>query len=122
MILTVMNKNKIVFILFIFVISIVFLGCKESFIVEKEWHVKKREYIPYDSVMFPVVELEVIRKVKIGDSLEQIKEKVGFKPVKYYIHPGYALLSTKIDGKSYEVAFQYNEQDIVVDISFKKTK
>ena len=95
-------------------------GCQKGRFITKDWHTKIREYQLTNSVLFPIVEYKKIKKVKIGYSLDDIKKEVGFEPVKYYIHPGYALLATEVMDKTYEVAFKYNDKDIVTDISFKE--
>jgi hypothetical protein len=97
-----------------------FTACSVSNLPRKSWHVMQREYQPTDSVIFPVVSYQKIRSVGLGDTLAQVEAKVGFRPVKYYIHPGFALLETVTDGKTYEVAFKYDELDIVQDISYRK--
>jgi hypothetical protein len=86
----------------------------------KPWHTKEREYLPTDSVIFPIVDYHKVMTVKIGDTLAQAEDKLGFKPVKYYIHPGFALMTTRAKNKLLEVAFRYNDEDIIIDISFKE--
>ena len=63
-----------------------------------------------------------IKKIKIGMTLEDVLKTIDRQPVKYGIHPEYALLNTIINYNIWEVAFRYNKQNIITDISYKKTK
>jgi hypothetical protein len=110
---------KIIYCLIIFLLV---LGCQDNQFETKSWHVKTREYKYTDSVAFPAVPYNQIMNVKVGDSFEMIEQKVGFKPVTYYIHPEYALLATEYRGTAYEVGFKYDKNDIVLDISYKPMK
>lgn len=85
---------------------------------QKAWHVNQREYQDKDYEPLFCVPLSNVKSIQVGDSMTIVKQKLGVKPAKYYKHPEFALVLTKIDGKYHEAAFQYDSNNNVMDISF----
>ena len=109
---------KKLYLIFLLIIA----GCTSSKLSFKEWHTPTREYQITDSVIVPFADFNKIQLVGIGDSLKTVERKVGFQPIKYYIHPEYAILMTETKNNKYEVAFKLNDKDEVLEISYKKSK
>jgi hypothetical protein len=84
------------------------------------WHKPKREYQPFDSVGFVVVDFKKVQRIRVGMTMAEIAAMVGTEPTDYYIHPEYALLCTAIDGKSFEVALRHGTGDKISGISFRE--
>lgn len=95
-----------------------FTGCHPG--QTRTWHVQERPYQPTDSVLIPHADWSTIQPIKIGDSLEDVVIKTKRTPVKYYLHPEYALLMSEHSGATWEIAFKYDKDNIIRDISRKR--
>ena len=87
----------------------------------KKWHVVKD--LDFDPVSLPSVKINLLERVKIGNSLNEVIRATGHMPLDYYYDAKFLVMHASSDeGKLYEVAFliEGNEPDIIKDISFRE--
>jgi hypothetical protein len=85
---------------------------------KKSWH---EGGLKIEPVSLPFVSMDQIAGLKRGDSVANIEEVCGFKPVKYYEGVDFRILQAKSkEGELYEVAFLLTEKNKIEDISYQK--
>ena len=89
--------------------------------IHKSWH--STEGLDFDPVSLPSCNMDRVKRLKVGDGLDDVESIVGHTAVPFYDQNDFSILHISEPAQVdyyWEVALRHGEGQTITDISFKR--